>query len=571
MRLRLFRHWPIQSKIMFITIASVAVMLGGLFIHLLPMIEGKIMAEKQDATRHIVELAMGIIELQDARVKAGALTLEQSQKEAIEQINRLRYEKKEYLWINDLGKPVPKMIMHPTVPDLNGKVLDDAKFNKATGMRDGIDGKLSKLDNKNLFVAFNEVVERSGHGFVTYAWPKPKEGGGVTSELYPKLSYVKKFEPWGWVLGSGIYVDDVQRDVGTVKWLFLGLNLIVALFSLILAWSVSRGITRTLGYVASNLDDMSSGGGDLTRRLQVERDDETGSLSRSFNRFLDNMKEIVVKITHNSVEVSAAASQLNSTAAQIAAGTERVSGQAVSIATAGEEMAATSSEIAQNCSMAVEISNRAGQTAKNGAEVVSHAVESIQRIAAKVQESAQTVESLGTRSEQIGQIIGTIEDIADQTNLLALNAAIEAARAGEQGRGFAVVADEVRALAERTTKATKEIGGMIKTIQQETASAVTAMEEGVREVERGTEDAARSGKALQDILEQVGEVTHQINQIAVAAEQQTATTNEISSNMHEITDTVRQTSHTSHETASAAGQLARMAEELKHIVAQFRM
>src|SRR6185369_12395803 len=125
-------------------------------------------------------------------------------------------------------------------------------------------------------------------------------------------------------------------------------------------------------------------------------------------------------------------------------------------------MAATSSEIAQNCIMAVDISNRASQTAKTGAEVVGHAVESIQRIAAKVQESARTVESLGTRSEQIGEIIGTIEDIADQTNLLALNAAIEAARAGEQGRGFAVVADEVRALAERTTKATKEIGGMIK-------------------------------------------------------------------------------------------------------------
>ena len=547
MSFKRFRHWCIQYKIMSITVLSVAAMLAGLFFYLLPVLEGKIMREKQDATRHIVELAMGIIEQSDADVKTGKMSLEAAQKDAAEQISRLRYEQKEYLWINDLH---PTMIMHPIKPELNGKDLSESK----------------DPNGKRLFVEFAKVAREKGGGFVDYMWPKPGEKDPVA-----KISYVKLYQPWGWVLGSGIYVDDVEKDVATVKWMFLGLNLFVALFSLILAWSVSRGITRTLGYVAGNLEDMAQGGGDLTRRLQVERDDETGTLARSFNRFLDNMKEIVVKITHNSQEVSSAASQLKSTAAQIATGTESVSAQSISIATAGEEMASTSSEIAQSCVMAVENANRAGQTAKSGAEVVNRAVESIQRIAAKVQESARTVASLGTRSEQIGQIIGTIEDIADQTNLLALNAAIEAARAGEQGRGFAVVADEVRALAERTTKATREIGEMIKTIQQETGSAVAAMEDGVKEVERGTEDAARSGQALQDILEQVGDVTQQINQIATAAEQQTATTNEISSSMHEITDTVRQTSHTSHETASAASQLAKMAEELKFIVAQFRM
>ena len=542
-----FRHWCIQNKIMSITVVSVAAMLAGLFFYLLPMLEGKIMHEKQDATRHIVEVAMGIIEQHDSEVKSGAITLEQAKTEAAKDISRLRYEKKEYLWINDLH---PTMIMHPIKPELNGKDLSENKDPK---------GKL-------LFVEFAKVAREKGGGFVDYMWPKPGE-----KEPVPKISYVQLYQPWGWVLGSGIYVDDVKRDVATVKWMFLALNLIVALFSLLLAWSVSRGITRTLGYVAGNLEEMAQGGGDLTRRLAVERDDETGVLARSFNRFLDNMKEIVVKITYNSQEVSSAASQLKSTADQIATGTESVSGQAIAVATAGEEMAATSSEIAQSCVMAVENANRASLTAKSGAEVVNRAVESIQRIAGKVQESARTVASLGTRSEQIGAIIGTIEDIADQTNLLALNAAIEAARAGEQGRGFAVVADEGRALAERTTKATREIGEMIKTIQQETGTAVTAMEDGVREVEHGTEEAARSGQALKDILEQVGDVTQQINQIATAAEEQTATTNEISSSMHEITDTVRQTSHTSHETASAASQLANMAEELKRIVAQFRM
>ncbi len=547
MQFKRYRHWRIQNKIVFISVVSVSFMVAGLFFYLLPMLEGKIMKEKEDATRHIVELAMGIIENEDAQAKAGKISLDVAKQLAAEQISKLRYEKKEYLWINDLH---PTMIMHPIKPELNGKDLTENK----------------DPHGKHLFVEFAKVAKEKGEGFVDYMWPKPGE-----QEPMPKLSFVKLYAPWGWILGSGIYVDDVQKDLSAVKWMFLGLSLFVALFSLIVAYSVSRGITKTLGYVSSNLEEMASGGGDLTRRLQHDRNDETGELAVSFNRFLDNLKEIVVKITQNSLEVSTAASQLNSTAAQIAAGTEKVSVQSVSIATAGEEMAATSSEIAQNCVRAADISNRTGITAKNGAEVVNHAVESIQRIAARVQESALTVGSLGTRSEQIGQIIGTIEDIADQTNLLALNAAIEAARAGEQGRGFAVVADEVRALAERTTKATKEIGGMIKTIQQETHSAVAAMEEGVKEVERGTEDAARSGQALQDILEQVGEVTSQINQIATAAEEQTATTHEISRNMHEITDTVQQTSSSSTETASAASQLARMAEELKQIVAQFRM
>ena len=193
------------------------------------------------------------------------------------------------------------------------------------------------------------------------------------------------------------------------------------------------------------------------------------------------------------------------------------------------------------------------------------------QIAEKVQESARTLESLGVRSDQIGAIIGTIEDIADQTNLLALNAAIEAARAGEQGRGFAVVADEVRALAERTTRATKEIGVMIKAIQSETKNAVTAMEQGVKQVEYGTVEAAKSGQALQGIMEQINAVAMQVNQIATAAEEQTATTSEISNNMMKITQVVHQSSQGAHESASAAAQLNGNAEELQRLVRQFKL
>jgi methyl-accepting chemotaxis protein len=221
--------------------------------------------------------------------------------------------------------------------------------------------------------------------------------------------------------------------------------------------------------------------------------------------------------------------------------------------------------------MAAEGSGQASAAAVAGAQVVDETIRVMNDITQRVRSSAHAVEGLGNRSEQIGAIVGTIEDIADQTNLLALNAAIEAARAGEQGRGFAVVADEVRALAERTTRATKEISDMIKAIQKETKSAVDAMEAGVGEVAKGSEKAADSGKALEKILDQINEVTTQINQVATAAEEQTATTSEISNNMHQITAVIAETSRGAQESAAAAIQLSGYAEELKRIVGQFKL
>ena len=195
----------------------------------------------------------------------------------------------------------------------------------------------------------------------------------------------------------------------------------------------------------------------------------------------------------------------------------------------------------------------------------------MQQIAQRVKGLSSTVELLGQRSDQIGEIIGTIEDIADQTNLLALNAAIEAARAGEQGRGFAVVADEVRALAERTTRATREIGDMIKAIQSETRGVVSAMEQGVQEVESGTSEATRSSDALREILDQVNAVSSQIIQIASAAEEQTATTGMISGNIQQITALVQNTATGSHQCADQAAQLTVCAQDLKQIIQQFRL
>ncbi|NVN93401.1 MAG: methyl-accepting chemotaxis protein [Desulfuromonadales bacterium] len=347
------------------------------------------------------------------------------------------------------------------------------------------------------------------------------------------------------------------------------LSLLLFASVLTIFYRIICSITGQLRQAVSVANTIASG--DLTTKVHVTSRDETGQLLEAMRIMAENLRSIINQVSGSSSQVATASNQLITSAEQIATGAEEVAAQAGTVATAGEEMSATSADIAQNCQLAAEGAQLASNAARNGAVVVEKTVAVMGEIATRVQESARTVEGLGVRSDQIGAIVGTIEDIADQTNLLALNAAIEAARAGEQGRGFAVVADEVRALAERTTRATREIGEMIKAIQAETRSAVSAMEQGVLQVENGTVESARSGEALREILEQVNAVAMQVSQIATAAEQQTATTSEIAGNMQQITEVVMQTSLGAHESATAARQLGGTAEELERLVHQFKI
>ncbi|WP_168206054.1 methyl-accepting chemotaxis protein [Geobacter sp. FeAm09] len=362
---------------------------------------------------------------------------------------------------------------------------------------------------------------------------------------------------------------DAEKLLGRSQAVMIGVCLVVFLGCAILSALIIRSISGTFAYCSAITDRIAAG--DLSLEVAVAGRGSVRTMLGSLKSMVENFRVVIGQVSVTSADLATASRNLSTTSLSIAETTGKVASESESVATAGEQMAGTSHEISRNCHAAADNSQASSSIATTGVDVVQQTITVMGRVAEQVRALSATVETLGQRSDQIGAIIVTIEDIADQTNLLALNAAIEAARAGEQGRGFAVVADEVRALAERTTKATREIGEMIKVIQTETSGAVRAMEEGVREVEGGTAVAARSEHALHEILEQVNSVSLQISQIATAAEEQTATTEQISNNIQHITLLVQDTAKGSHECADSASRLAGLADGLQTVVNRFRV
>lgn len=242
--------------------------------------------DRKTKTRHLVESAHTVLVHYQALEKSGALSTEQAQTAAMAAIEAMRYEQKEYFWLNDLSAPIPKMVMHPTVPALNGQILSAENFNCATTLQAGTEGPVVRTDGKkNLFVAFNEVAQAAGHGFVTYNWPKPKLGGGTTETLFEKLSYVKKFEPWGWVIGSGIYIDDVDRKFWSLAWQFGAMVLLVMLIMAgVVRWQV-LSITRPLNELKAMVVAVESTS-DFSSRLNIQTQDEVGQTAMAFNQLM---------------------------------------------------------------------------------------------------------------------------------------------------------------------------------------------------------------------------------------------------------------------------------------------
>ncbi|HBG06813.1 MAG: chemotaxis protein [Geobacteraceae bacterium GWC2_58_44] len=343
----------------------------------------------------------------------------------------------------------------------------------------------------------------------------------------------------------------------------------ILILSSLACWALFRPAQRALQEIAGAMEKASQG--DLSCRVEHAGAGDLARLGQAFNLMMGDWNKTmhqfftVTDLVRNSVALVSATNDAMTAAA------EDVALQATTIATASEEMSATSGDIARNCLYAAENAHKVTEETTSGADIVRNSARLMQNIAQRVTVTSTTVAGLGERSDQIGAIAGTIEDIADQTNLLALNAAIEAARAGETGRGFAVVADEVRALAERTTRATKEIDAMIKTIQTETRAAVGSMGEGVEQVNQGTAETCRSGEALAGILTMINDLTMQLSQIATAAEEQTATTHEITHNIQLITSVVNGNVDNARSTRTATSKLAEQVDQLHQLVGHFRL
>ncbi|HIJ81727.1 MAG TPA: bacteriohemerythrin [Desulfuromonadales bacterium] len=352
-------------------------------------------------------------------------------------------------------------------------------------------------------------------------------------------------------------------------WLELLIGTTLMIVSSLVIGMICKHSFKPLGQIVEIMEKAASG--DLTARADVSGGGDFTRIAVAFNSMMSDMNGAMRSFFSVADTVRGSVAHVCSTIDSVAEAAEDVALQAATIATASEEMAATSCDIAQNCLAASDSAKVAADKTHDGSNLVHSSARMMEDIARRVNSSAHSVEGLGQRSDQIGEIVSTIQDIADQTNLLALNAAIEAARAGEQGRGFAVVADEVRSLAKRTTKATKEIAAMISSIQRETLSAVESMSEGVEKVRLGTLETTSSGEALNDILTRIKVVTDQINQIAVASEEQTATTREITNNIHAIAEIVKCNASSSRTTKNASELLAGQVDELHKLVGKFRL
>ena len=311
--------------------------------------------------------------------------------------------------------------------------------------------------------------------------------------------------------------------------------------------------------------------GDLTKRVTGNYKGDHQLIKNSINELAESLNNLLGEISEAVQATASASTQISSSTEEMASGAQEQSSQTGDIATSIEEMTSTIIETTKNASVAAEKSKLAGETAKEGGIVVQETVNGMNRIAEVVTKAAQTVQELGKSSDQIGEIVKVIDDIADQTNLLALNAAIEAARAGEQGRGFAVVADEVRKLAERTTKATKEIASMIKQIQLDTGGAVTSMEEGTKEVNNGKEMASKAGDSLRQIIESTDSVVDMVNQVATASEEQSTTSEQISKNIEAISTVTSQSAGGTQQIARAAEDLNRLTENLAGLISKFKI
>nr|WP_153773367.1 methyl-accepting chemotaxis protein [Pseudomonas sp. MNR3A] len=408
--------------------------------------------------------------------------------------------------------------------------------------------------------------------------PVERQEGGMLRVAHP-FAPIPDAAPWQVLLevpeavlrAPAVAVNqrlDAHNQQANLSSLLIGL--VAAVFGLLLVWLTARGVTRPILAVAERLRDIASGEGDLTRRLDYARDDELGQLTGWFNRFLDKLQPVIAQVKASLHEARGTADQSAAIASQTSAGMQLQHREIEQVATAANEMSATAQDVAHNASQAAEAARGADQASQEGLRLIASTRQTIANLAAGMDAAMDEARSLAGRSEQIGSVLEVIRAIAEQTNLLALNAAIEAARAGEAGRGFAVVADEVRNLAQRTQVSVEEIRVVIEGLQQGTRDVVDAMQAGQRQAQDNAQRMDQALPALQRIGEAVAVISDMNLQIASAAEEQSAVAEEVNRNVAGIRDVTESLSGQAEESARISQALNRLANQQQALMEQFR-
>ncbi|WP_273527386.1 methyl-accepting chemotaxis protein [Pseudomonas sp.] len=544
--MNLLRKFPISKRLWLIPVVAI-LMLFILGMLMIQQVRSDLYKGKQEMTRHVVETAAGIFDHYRQLETSGTMSTAEAQQAAIKQIRALRYDGQDYFWINDLG---PVMIMHPMQPKLEGQNLSQVK--DPTG--------------KALFNEMVAVARRDGAGAVDYMWAKPGEADPV-----PKISYVQLFQPWGWIIGSGIYVDDVEAEFKNYLVRFSIIGLFIAAIMAVLVAILIRSITRPLRNSMTAMANIASGEADLTRDLDVSGNDELTTLGRDFNRFTGKLRSVISQLLETAQSLGQSSQTLGSVSGDAFQQSQQQLQQMELVATAINEVTYAVQEVAKNAEHAAsevgDAENQAGQGQLN----IEASLQQIDQLSATISQAVGVIQSLADETTKIGSVLEVIGSIADQTNLLALNAAIEAARAGEQGRGFAVVADEVRLLAQRTQQSTAEIQTMIERLQKNSGAAVNVIMESNRASQLTVEQASQAGESLGQIAQALRNLSGLNASIASATLQQSHVVEDINQNVTQAAGLAQQSTDAAEQTREAGKHLGELAERLNGLLRQFRV
>jgi len=504
-------------------------------------------SQQSEKIKQIVEASHTILVHYHQLEQSNVLTKEQAQKQALAVIKDIRFGNNDYFWVNDLE---PRMVMHPIKESLNNKLL----------------GGIKDPDGVPLFSEMVKIVKAKGEGFIPYKWSKVG-----SEEPVDKISYVKGFTPWQWVIGSGIYIDNIQAMYAERRNYLLLDSLIIILITVAFSYLIGKSILLPTKEASDLMKNIAQGEGDLTKQLNDDANDEISKLAYYFNLFTQKMRDSLKDVSTNSSQVMVQANALSQTSLRSNEAIQLQNDTTTQIATAMEEMTSSIREISNNADEANKAASDAITNTDGGKLIVSETINQIDSLSSEIDSVSQVITKLATESDNIGEVLDVIRGIADQTNLLALNAAIEAARAGEQGRGFAVVADEVRTLASRTSKSTDEIQGMIQRLQAGSQEAVNAVTVSKETSDNTVKQAAKAGESLTEIERLISVISQMSNHIASATEQQTQAAEEVNGRISDLAQMTVEAVSNTEDIANSSKDLQLSSTQMSEIVKLFKL